>query len=206
MKKFIISVFILFSMSAIYADELAKNRLIDLLENSDTMVASFEQSTFGADESLSSLTTGKLYISSDLRFAWLIEEPYIQEMISDGSILWVYEPDLEQATYQSIEQTLRQSPAMLLVQPRIALSQGYDVTMAESGSLTTFTLYPDGEDTVFEQLTMSFVDNRIDRLEFRDNLGQRTVVDLSDIEVNVQIDDNRFEFVPPPGVDVFEQL
>jgi len=42
-------------------------------------------------------------------------------------------------------------------------------------------------------------------MELRDSLGQMTRIELTAVEVNIELDDSLFVFVPPAGADVIGQ-
>ena len=44
----------------------------------------------------------------------------------------------------------------------------------------------------------------ISKSSLEDEFGNNTVLTFSNIKVDSGIDDSRFMFVPPPGVDIFE--
>lgn len=188
------------------ADEAARASLIERLEATATLVADFRQETYGEGELRGDSAKGSMYIERPLKFAWLVEEPYEQQVISDGEMLWVYDPDLEQATYQPVENQVLQSPAMILAQPKETLTESYEVVMAGSENLTSYRLYPTDPDAVFSDMTLLFEHGQISEIRLTDNLGQDTRITLSDVKTGEPIDPARFEFEPPPGTDVFQQM
>ncbi|WP_037337606.1 outer membrane lipoprotein chaperone LolA [Saccharospirillum impatiens] len=188
------------------ADEAARQRLIDLLESTETLQATFRQETYADGELRGDQAEGIMKIARPLKFVWEVSAPYEQSVISDGETLWVHDPDLLQATYQPVTSQLQESPAMILSQPESTLRTSYDVTEAANDSLTAYRLYPTSEDAVFEDMTLLFEDGRISELRLRDNLGQDTRITFSNVETNLTFDPADFEFTPPEGTDVFEQM
>lgn len=188
------------------ADESAKESLIQRLEAFDTVSADFEQTTYSDTYQTIDQVTGQLTVAKPLRFAWLVTAPYEQQVISDGELLWVYDPDLEQATYQSVNDSLQQSPAMILSQPRLVLESQYQVTAATAADFTSYRLYPINGETVFSEMEMTLDENGIDSIQILDSLGQSTVIQFFDFQANQSVDNSQFEFNPPPGTDLFEQM
>lgn len=190
----------------VFADEAAKQRLISRLETYSTLTADFEQRTYQEDQRSGDVSVGKLSVAKPLKFSWLVNEPFEQQVISDGETIWVFDPDLEQATYQAVDESLTQSPAMILAQPRTALENQYDVTEAGNDSLTVYRLYPKQEESVFVELLMIFENDVINELRIKDTLAQETVISLSNVIENRSIDASTFIFEAPPGTDLFEQM
>lgn len=193
------------SLSAL-ADQAARDRLIERLEATSNLSAQFEQETYAEGELRGERSSGLMQIARPLKFVWQVSEPYEQSVISDGETLWVYDPDLAQATYQPVADQIRQSPAMILTQPRSTLSSSYEVTEAANDELTSYRLYPTDEDAVFSELTLVFIDGVISQLRLTDNLGQDTRIRFTDVRTGVNFPASTFEFEPPAGTDVFEQM
>ena len=196
----------LFMASSVWADDNAREALIERLEATDSLQAHFEQTTYAEGQMRGERSAGRMLVSRPLKFAWLVEEPYEQQVISDGQTLWVYEPDLMQATYQPVTDQIQQSPAMILAQPRQALSQRYDIVEASDKELTAYRLYPEDPNALFSTMTLLFESGVISEIRLTDNLGQDTRISLSEVRVGEPLDSTLFDFEPPPGTDVFEQM
>lgn len=205
MKRLCLFVLLATAASA-QADDAARDRLIERLEATATLSAHFEQETFADGELRGDQSSGLMQIARPLRFVWQVTEPYEQAVISDGETLWVYDPDLAQATYQPVGEQIRQSPAMILAQPRSTLSSSYEVTEASNDELTSYRLYPTDDNAVFSELTLVFVDGDINQLRLTDNLGQDTRIRFSDVRTGLVFPADTFVFDPPAGTDVFEQM
>lgn len=190
----------------VHGDDAARQRLIDLLQSTETLQAEFRQETYADGELRGDQAEGIMKIARPLKFVWEVSSPYEQSVISDGETLWVHDPDLLQATYQPVTSQLQESPAMILSQPESTLRTAYDVTEAANESLTAYRLYPLDEDAVFEDMTLLFENGRISELRLSDNLGQDTRITFSNVETNLTLDAEDFEFTPPEGTDVFEQM
>jgi len=191
---------------AVWADDAARQELIDRLEAPATLSANFEQRTFKDNQSSVTISTGQMRIAKPMRFAWQVFAPFEQQVISDGETLWVYDPDLEQATYQPVGTSVQQSPAMILSQPRKVLTEQYEVIQASTETLAVYRLFPIDTSSVFIELTVAFKQDLIAEIRILDSLGQETIIDLTDVIANAPLDDEIFSFNPPPGTDLFEQM
>jgi outer membrane lipoprotein-sorting protein len=61
---------------------------------------------------------------------------------------------------------------------------------------------PVDTDSGFSRLELAFSDDTLTRMVFFDNLAQTTIVTLSDVVVNEEIDPAQFVFSAPDTVDV----
>ena len=77
----------------------------------------------------------------------------------------------------------------------------YGGSFGENG-ITWVRLLPVDTDSGFRRVELGFDDGRLSRMVFLDNLEQTTAVVLNNVVVNEPIDDARFEFAVPDGVDV----
>jgi len=204
--KVVLSLLLVTASFSALADDAARARLIERLEATSNLSAEFEQETYAEGELRGERSTGLMQIARPLKFVWQVSAPYEQSVISDGETLWVYDPDLAQATYQPVADQIRQSPAMILTQPRSTLSSSYEVTEASNDELSSYQLYPTDEDAVFSELTLIFVDGVISQLRLTDNLGQDTRIRFNEVRTGVNFPADTFEFEPPAGTDVFEQM
>ena len=190
----------------VWADDAARQQLIERLEAPTTLSANFEQRTFSESQNSVTLSTGLMRIAKPMRFAWQVFEPFEQQVISDGETLWVFDPDLEQATYQPVGSSVQQSPAMILSQPRQVLTVQYQVLQASTDGVVVYRLFPLDTNSVFSELTLTFKQNLIAEIRILDSLGQQTLINLTDVVANAPLDDALFSFNPPPGTDMFEQM
>ena len=210
MKKFTqrISLLLLlsFSTGGALADMQAVRQLTSLLENTHSYQASFRQNTL--DQSGTSIQSfdGQMLVKRPGLFYWHVNPPLEQLVISDGINLWVYDPDLEQAVKQKVDQRVSQTPALLLSGQVDTLEKSFDISMSNGDAgLQTFTLIPKGQDSLFEQLKLTFVDKLLVQMHMIDALGQRSSLEFLDVKINPGIDSQLFTFTPPKGVDVIEQ-
>ncbi|WP_187265418.1 outer membrane lipoprotein chaperone LolA [Reinekea thalattae] len=188
------------------ANEADKEQLIKSLEQFSTVSALFSQKTYAESSFEPEQLTGYFKVEKPLKFLWMVTAPYEQQVLSDGEMLWVYDPDLEQATYQAVDQQVQHSPAMILSEPRQTLSDQYQVLRVVIDDEQVYQLIPFDEDSVFTEMQMTLNDESIKKIVILDSLGQRTEIEFSQFSANQPIDPSAFQFNPPPGTDLFEQL
>ena len=66
-------------------------------------------------------------------------------------------------------------------------------------------MIPKSKDSGFTDVRIGFSDGKLQLLEMKDSFGQSTRMTFSNIVENIDIPEEKFRFVPPPGVDVIEE-
>ncbi|PRY66461.1 outer membrane lipoprotein carrier protein [Vreelandella songnenensis] len=183
----------------------AAERLTERLEPLESYQASFEQKILdGSGERLQS-ATGEMWLSRPGMLRWEVEAPYSQVVVSDGSDVYLYDPDLEQVTVQPMDDRVTHTPALLLSGNIGELTSNYDVVYDQENGEDVFTLIPSSADTLFEELSMVFDNDTLTQLWMMDSTGQRTLITFSDITQNGAIDRSLFNFDIPEGTDVIRE-
>jgi len=180
-------------------------RLAELLEPLETYVADFEQQILDGSGQRLQEARGRMWLSRPGKFRWEVDAPYEQLVVSAGEEVILYDPDLEQATVQPLDQRVTHTPALLLSGSADELTGSYEVTRQQQGVSETFTLVPRNPDTLFEQLKMTFRGETLDLLQMTDSTGQRTAIAFDNVRVNEPLDDSRFTFEIPAGTDVIRE-
>lgn len=179
--------------------DLLRERLAHL----HSLSASFQQQITAADGHVLQTSAGLLQLARPGRIYWVAEPPYEQTLVADGRSIWVYDPDLEQVTVRDLERQLDNSPAALLVGDSERVLAEFRVCALVEEGVTRLLLRPLATDAIYTQIELDFADARPTAIRMQDSLGQHTRVDLRDVELNPTLDPAVFQFVPPPGVDVF---
>lgn len=183
----------------------AAERLTERLEPLETYEAGFEQQILDSSGERLQQAQGEMWLSRPGLLRWEVEAPYSQTVVSDGDDVYLFDPDLEQVTVQSLDRRVTYTPALLLSGSAGQLTDNFDVSSERQNGDDVFTLIPDSPDTLFETLSMTFDDDTLTELWMTDSTGQRTAISFSDIRQNAPIDDARFDFAIPDGVDVIRE-
>ncbi|NQV87065.1 MAG: outer membrane lipoprotein chaperone LolA [Woeseiaceae bacterium] len=183
-------------------DDLGKKLVHDFLTEVITLESRFDQSLMDAEGNIVESNSGTLEIERPTRFRWSYIEPYEQWLVADGLNIWSYDLDLEQVTVKPQAEALANTPALLLGGSENALEQ-FDFSGTTIEEFTTWVrLEPKNKDSGFDGVVLGFMEGQLRRMMFFDNLEQTTMIALHDVRVNEPIDDERFEFVVPVGVDL----
>lgn len=196
---------VLLSLSGFALAENAAQKLQDYLKQMQTLEGSFQQLTLDARGQRMQEAQGSVQLAKPGRFYWSTEQPYPQVLVSNGKKLWVYDPDLEQVTIQTLDERATKSPAIILAGEASDLTKHFTISSTTSGKQVIFDLIPLEKDSLFEELSLHFVDERISVLQLKDSLGQVTRVDLTITQFNKPLDNQMFEFEVPANVDVIQE-
>ena len=188
---------------AVAEDERAGGaRLENFLAEVTTLRAHFEQRLFDEYGELLETAEGEVAISKPGKFRWEYRQPYKQLIVTDGETLWVYDADLEQVSVNLLGNDLAGSPAELLA-GEVDLERHYEIVeLATEEHLAWVSLTPRGEVSQYATIEVGFDHDGIRGMKLRDNLNQLTSIRFDDVVLNIEIEQERFSFVPGPGVDV----
>lgn len=181
-------------------------RLDRFLSGLNTMQADFVQIVANARGEHKEETRGKLWLSRPGRFRLHYKNPYEQLYVADGKRLWLYDRDLEQVTVKPQDETLGNTPAMLL-SSTAPLKDNF--TIKEEGKHEGFAwllLKPKAADSNFDYLRLALEGDVLRAMEMVDGFGQTTRLYLQKVVRNPKIDEKQFQFTPPPGVDVIGEV
>ncbi len=197
----------LLSFSAIQAraDDMAVKRLSELLSKAQTITGRFSQLTLDGSGTQLQETSGEMSLKRPGLFRWHTDAPQEQLLVSNGQKVWLYDPDLQQVTIQTLDQRLTHTPALLLSGDVSSISQNFDITHKEAGDVVDFMLKPKAKDTLFDSLRLSFRGGVVNDMQLIDGVGQRTNILFMSVKMNQPVDAKQFDFQVPEGADVIQE-
>ena len=177
--------------------------------------ATFTQTVTSPDGAKKRTSSGRFAFSRPNRFRFVYEKPFEQTIVGDGRKVWIYDPDLNQASSRPIGDALGATPASLLaggsiddrdfalkaLPDRDGLSWAEAVPRAKGGAAAGDA--PNA--TMFQSMRFGFRGAELAAVEIVDSFGQRSLLQFSGLRTNVPIAAETFRFVPPKGADVIEQ-
>ncbi len=193
--------------STLAAAEQGAEKLHQLLQNYTSFTASFEQVTLAENGREAQKTSGKLALSKPNLYRWETSVPYPQEIVSDGTYVWIYDPDLEQVTQRSAESQETSAPALILNGQIAELTKKYSVRIiGDTGSDQIFELEPLTEQSNFANIRLAFTAGTISELMLEDSLGQRTSIVFSEQQLNPELNEQTFYFRVPAEADLLVDI
>lgn len=164
----------------------------------------FTQQVNEADGRVKERSSGRVALAVPRQFRWEYEAPYQQLIVADGAKVWVFDPDLEQATVRSQGVEEQSSPLTALIEPS-RLDRQYDVSeeAAPRDGLQWLSLTPKVDtEAGFRIASLGFGKQGLAKMEVVDAVGQRTLFSFTDWTRNPTFAPGTFKFTPAKGVDV----
>ena len=199
------------------SEQQATNNLVKQLSNIRSLSANFEQTTKATagnkapqkkgltGQHMNQTFKGVMKVARPGKFFWETTSPSKQTIVTSGKTVWIYDPDLQQAVRQSLDDQVANTPALLLSGNTSQIMKSYRVTQPDKGK-TYYTLLPKDRDGAFQSLTISFGVNKAPSLMIlEDSLGQTTYVRFNNVKLNPSIPASTFNFAPPKGTDIIDQ-
>ena len=150
----------------------------------DTMEADFTQTIIAEDESQIKYQ-GKMYAKSPAFVLWKYQKPIIKEVYIQSSKVAIFEPKLEQVIFSDLKENL--DIFFLIKQAKNIKENLYTAKVLNQN---------------YSIVTKSDI---IQKLSFVDALGNKVLVEFSNIKVNHPLSDEIFIFNPPENVDLIYQ-
>ena len=189
---------------AVSALEQAQRRVTDLK-------APFRQAAHNKALNQTLDARGTLYLKKPGRLRWEYQTPTPQEIVSDGTRLWIYTPELKQVNVSPAPAALA-GPAGSFLQGLGQVREHFDARFlnpaqpTDADGLVVLDLAPKRPQPLLARLIVS-VDPRswlVRQAIVHDELGNTVTVRFGDTVVNSGLSDSLFVFVPPPGVAVVQ--
>ena len=203
MKYFLIFIILASCLFNVSYAQTAEQRLNTALKSLDNLTADFKQTVLSEDKQVLQQSSGTVAISRPGKFSWIYTKPYEQQIIADGSELWIYDVDLDQVTVKPMTSGLASAPIMILMKQTEINS---NFTVSEVGQrkfLYWVELEPNSNELEYSRVYIGIENNAVKAMELRDGFGQSTQIVFENLRLNVVHNPKVFQFTPPEGVDVF---
>ncbi|MCU0753845.1 MAG: outer membrane lipoprotein carrier protein LolA [Xanthomonadales bacterium] len=203
LKSILISVLFSLMPLAHAADPAAARAELDrFVRGLSTLTGRFEQRVYNADAVETERATGTLALAQPRQFRWDYQDPYAQQIVADGTHVWIYDVDLEQASVRPQSFDEASSPIAVLLDLG-QLDQDYRINGldAEDGR-HWLRLVPRAKDADFRHADFGFREASLERLVLTDSFGQRTELRFSAWVRNPELPAGHFKMRLPEGVDV----
>jgi outer membrane lipoprotein carrier protein len=184
------------------AADTARSRMEAFSKDLKSVTADFSQSVTDANGRRGDESRGTMALEAPRLFRWETQQPYQQTIVADGQRVWVYEPDLEQVSVRSQSTEEAHSPLTVLTDLSQLDSQFTASESGERDGLVWLKLVSKAKDPEFEYAELGFSARTLDRMLFKDQLGNTTEIRFSEWKRNPAIPADTFRFTPPKGVDV----
>lgn len=184
------------------AADTARSRMQAFSADLRGVSADFSQTVTSPNGDVGDAAKGTLALKAPRQFRWEVTTPYQQIIVADGHKVWVYDPDLVQVTVRDQGAAEAHSPLTVLTD---LTQMDRDFTTSESGErdgLLWLKLVSRAEEPDFAYAELGFSNDGLDRMIFKDALGNTTEIRFTNWQRNPHFAASEFRFVPPKGVDV----
>ena len=192
-----------FAFTSASAFASATDELRDFVRNVKSGKSTFAQ-TVTTPSGKQKLSNGSFEFARPNRFRFVYEKPYAQTVVGDGAKVWIYDPDLNQASSRKVGDALANTPAALIVSNDIDKV----FTLADAPSkdgLDWVVATPRQAEGTVRTLKVGFRGHALAQLEIEDSFGQKSVLVFNAFDANAKLPADTFVFTPPKGADVVEQ-
>ncbi|MFW2373432.1 MAG: outer membrane lipoprotein chaperone LolA [Gammaproteobacteria bacterium] len=200
-QKLFLCSFLLFTSVSIKA-ETGSNLLDKFLLNTTTMQAEFKQELHDNHGFLLQESAGTFSLQRPGKFLWDYVRPYEQKIISNGTKIWIYDSELEQVSVKKYDQVLTGAPVLLLDKQK-PLDEDFMVfDLGQQKGLFWVRLEPKATENDFKQIKIAMDGERLHTMKLIDNFDQTTSLMFINLQTNITLEQDLFDFVPPSGTDI----
>lgn len=139
-------------------------------------------------------------------FYWETLAPFPELLVTNGDKLWNYQPDLLQVSIENWDPEQAELAAQLFNGQFAEIQQDYLITAqsAADGEDREFFLAPLDSGSIYERVSLYFKQGVIDSIHIDNGNGQKTLWQFHDKQLNLELTDEHFIFVPPDDIEVID--
>lgn len=171
-----------------------------------TLEADFVQVALSMGLNKGKVSSGVVQIKKPGKMKWQFKKPVEDLIISNGTMMWIYQKDLNQVIETKVEVNTPQV-AMNFLAGAGNMEKDFKIELTDTtASVYELKLYPKEAIPHISEINL-FVDKKeflVLKTVVKDAFGGETSVAISNIKINSEIKDSVFEFTPPKGVSVMK--
>jgi outer membrane lipoprotein carrier protein len=142
------------------------------------------------------------------KFRFEYKKPFEQLILADGTHLWIYDADLNQASQRKQSAVFANTPAALIASASdlSALRNEFTLENApDQGGLSWVNAKPKSADSSLQIVRIGFKADALQQLDITDSFGQRSVINFVAMQANVGLLADRFKFTLPSKAELLKQ-
>jgi outer membrane lipoprotein carrier protein len=204
MKTRLVSLLLLLSLVplAVQAADTARARLDAFAHGLHSLRGTFTQTLTDVNGHRGEPAHGIVALREPRLFRWETTRPYKQLIVADGSHVWTWDPDLEQASVQKQSLSEAHSPLTILTDPSRLDKEFTGTDLGMRDGLAWMKLSPRDANQNIQSAELGFGADGLAEMRFTDRLGAQSVIRFSDWQRNPRLSASLFNFTPPKGADV----
>jgi len=182
----------------------ALDALKAFVRDAKTGQANFSQTVTSPDGKRVKTSSGSFEFARPNRFRFAYTKPFEQLIVADGSKVWIYDRDLNQASSRKLTQALGATPAALLAGG--SLERDFELKVApDRNGMSWVEAMPRVRDGTLQAVRIGFRAGELAAVEIVDSFGQTSLLQFDKFRSNLPLAAERFRFVVPAGADLIEQ-
>ena len=173
-----------------------------LLNKNESFQGSFNQIVFDNQGQIIEEANGKVIFKKPHFFKWIYKKPHQNQIISDGEIIYIYDPDLSQVIMSRFSQS-NSNPSLIFFQKNI--EKFFKVTTKSIDGELWYRCQSLSDDADYESLELKFdSQGKVLAMNIIDRLKNKILVNFEDIQTNVKINEATFLFNVPENVEIIK--
>jgi len=178
------------------------SELSNILNKMDSLTGDFKQKVLDQNGATLQEVSGQFFFKKPNLFKWNYLEPVKSQLISDGELLYLYDPDLKQVIISQLKEFGGVSPAMLLVSRDIESLFKVSIIQDEKGDNWFKAVPNEPEKANFKEVFINFFRNELRGMKIIDNFDNTTEIQFIKVSQNININEAIFLFNTPEDTDV----
>ena len=176
--------------------------LLNILNQMNSLTGNFKQKVADQNGAILQEVSGQFFFKKPNLFKWDYLEPSKSQLISDGELLYLYDPDLKQVVISQLKKFGGVSPAMLLVTSDIESLFEITIIQDKKGVSWFRALPHEPEKANFKEVFINFSQKKLKGMRIIDGFDNTTEIDFIKVSRNTDINEAIFLFNTPEDIDV----
>ena len=188
------------------SQETPQAQLSNLLRQMDTMSATVQQLILESDGALLEESSIQMHVMRPSGFYWETLEPFPELVVTNGAVLWNYQPDLEQVVIENWDSSRAELAAELLSGRTDSLAEEYEIHIEKDvdEDMPVFQLLPLDQNSLYRRISISFDNTALLSIHLDSKNGQKTLWQFNQPQINQQLSPDLFNFHVPLGIDIVD--
>lgn len=180
----------------------ANSNLSKILNEMHSLTGNFTQKVTDQNGATLQEVSGQFFFKKPNLFKWDYLKPSKTQLISDGELLYFYDPDLKQVVISQLKKIGGVSPAMLLVTEDIE-SLFHISTIKDKKGINWFKAKPhEPEKANFKEVYIYFIQEQLKGMKIIDGFENTTEIQFLNVNRNKDINEAIFLFNTPEDIDI----
>lgn len=189
-----------------WSEDTPQAQLGNLLRQVNTMSATVQQLILESDGAVLEESSIQMHVMRPDGFYWETLEPFPELVVTNGAVLWNYQPDLEQVVIENWDSSRSELAAELLSGRTDSLAEEYEIYIENDAGedMAVFQLLPLDQNSLYRRINISFDNTALLSIHLDGKNGQKTLWQFNQSQINQQLPPDLFNFQTPPGIDIVD--